>query len=154
LQENVGPAVNRYITVGLTHRRSWVFWQATWSAADARDRTDGSPIPEAPRMIADTSAVLTHLPQHLTAQGEFEYVKTKPLGDGINGAPLTEVRLGLYRGWLDGRLTAGVQGQMVQGFTGQTTETLTLPGEPVAFERAVGVPGTSYASVSLKWQLR
>jgi len=154
LQENVGPAVNRYVTVAVTHRRSWVFWQANWSEADARDRTDGSPIPEAPRMIADTSATFTHLPQRLTAQGEFEYVKAKPLGDGITGVALTEVRLGLYREWLDGRLTAGVQGQFVNGFSGQTTETLALPGEPVAFERAVGVPGTSYASASLKWRLR
>jgi hypothetical protein len=154
LQENIGPAVNRYVTVSLEHRRSWIFWQASWSEADARDRNEGTPLPEAPRMIADTSATLTHLPLHLTAQAEFEYVKTKPLGDGLSGVPLTEVRTGLYRSWIDGRLTAGVQGQFVDGFSGQTTETLALPGEASAFERAVGVPGASYASASLNWRLR
>jgi hypothetical protein len=154
LQENVGPAVNRYVTVALTHRQSSIFWQASWSEADARDRTDGFPIPEAPRMIADASATFMRLPHGFTAQGEFEYVKAKPLGDGISGTPLTELRMGLDHSWLDGRLTAGLQGRLAQGFSGQTTETLALPGESMAFERAVGVPSAPYASASLNWRLR
>ena len=154
LQENIGPAVNRYITIAVTHRQPYVFWQASWSEADARDRTDGLPIPEAPRMIGDGSATFLRLPGGFTAQSELEYVKAKPLGDAISGTPLTEVRLGAYRSWLDGRLTAGLQGQLAKGFTGQTTETLALPGEATAFERAVGVPSSSYASASLNWRLR
>lgn len=105
-------------------------------------------------MIADASATFMRLPRGFTAQSEFEYVKGKPLGDGISGAPLTEVRMGLYHSWLDGRLTAGLQGQLSQGFSGQTTEMLALPGEAAAFERAVGVPAASFASASLTWQPR
>jgi hypothetical protein len=38
---------------------------------------------------------------------------------------------------------------VAKGYTGQTTETLALLGEPAPFERVVGVPLKSY--VALSW---
>ena len=154
LQQDQGPALNRYLTLALRRRTNRVFWQATWSAADARTRLDGLPVPEAPRMIADATASISRLPLNLTAQAEFEYVKAKPLGDAVTGLPLRELRLALRRTFLDDRLTAALRGQLVEGFSGQTTETLALPNEPNPFERAVGVPAASYASASITWRLR
>jgi hypothetical protein len=41
------------------------------------------------------------------------------------------------------------QTQLLRHYTGQTTETLGLPSDPLPFERIVGVPLKSY--VSLSW---
>jgi hypothetical protein len=53
LQEDVGPSRNRFLTLAAQRRfdRGWL--QMTWSAADARDRQTGEPVPEAPRTIVD-----------------------------------------------------------------------------------------------------
>ncbi len=47
-------------------------------------------MPEAPRAIWDAVASENHLPFHLQARGEFEFVKAKPLGDGFVGVPVYE----------------------------------------------------------------
>jgi hypothetical protein len=47
------------------------------------------------------------------------------------------------------RFQAGSNPTLASGYTGQTTETLALPADPLPFERIVGVPLKSY--VSLSW---
>jgi hypothetical protein len=45
-----------------------------------------------------------------------------------------------------------LHGELASGASGQTLETFALPGEPVPFERIVGVPLRSYGSISLRYQ--
>ena len=82
-------------------------------------------------------------------RGEFEYVKAKPLGDGFTGVPVREIRGAVLRPFLENRMSVGANFLLAGGYTGQTTETLALPSDPLAFERVVGVPLKSY--VSLSW---
>ncbi len=49
----------------------------------------------------------------------------------------------------DGRMDLGVNFLVASGFTGQTLEVLQLSGEPAPLARIVGVPLSSY--VSLTW---
>jgi hypothetical protein len=51
LQENVGPSINRVITVSLQRAFSQGSLFISYSQADARDRANGEPVPEAPRLI-------------------------------------------------------------------------------------------------------
>jgi Carboxypeptidase regulatory-like domain len=149
LQQNQGPSLNRYLTLSVLRRPSRGMWQISWSQADARDRDDGTPVPEAPRMIVDAVGMLNQLAWGLSAQAEYEYVKAKPLGDGFTGVPLQEIRMALHKSFQDGRWQVSLNGQLVNGFTGQTTETLAVGNEKVPSERVVGVPTASYASVSV-----
>lgn len=151
LQENVGPALNRFLTVQVNQRTAEHFWQVSWSQADARDREDGAPLPEAPRMIVDAAMGTRRLPFGLSGKTEFEYVKAKPLGDGFIGTPLRELRMELSRSFRDGRWTASVNGQWMNGFSGQTLETLSLDSSVAAFARPVGVPVASYATLGLRY---
>lgn len=148
LQENVGPSLNRYLTAMVRRRAKWGMAQASWSEADARDRTDGTPIPEAPRMIVDAVGSLNTLPMGLSAKAEYEYVKAKPLGDGFNGVPLQEIRAAVSRSFKDGRWVVSLYGQLNHGYTGQTTETLAVGDESVPTEQVVGVRAPSYGGVS------
>ena len=104
---------------------------------------------EAPRTICDAVASENRLPLRLQARGEFEYVKAKPLGDGFTGAPVREIRGAILRPFLENRMSIGANFLLASGYTGQTTETLPLPPDPVPLERVVGVPLKSY--VSLSW---
>ena len=151
LQQEVGPSLNRFLTLAIDRRRNWGFVQASWSAADARDRIDGTPIPEAPRTIVDAVAAVRGLPLKLSAKAEYEYVKAKPLGDGITGKPLQEIRLSLTKSIADGRWQFSADGQLNSGFTGQTLETLAVGKETNAFERRVGVPARSYAAITARY---
>ena len=45
-------------------------------------------------------------------------------------------------------MSIGADFLLASGYTGQTTETLALPTDPLPFERIVGVPLKSYVSVS------
>lgn len=79
----------------------------------------------------------------------------KPLGDGFTGVANIEVRGALLRSLRQGRMDLGLNFLIARGYTGQTTETLALPEEPVApFERVVGVRLRSYASVSYTYHFR
>lgn len=149
LQQNQGPSLNRYLTLSVLRRPRRGMWQISWSQADARDRDDGTPVPEAPRMIVDAVGMLNQLVWGMSAQAEYEYVKAKPLGDGFTGVPLQEIRMALHKSFQDGRWQVSLNGQLVNGFTGQTTETLAVGNEKVPSERVVGVPTASYASVSV-----
>ncbi len=151
LQQDVGPSLNRYITLAAKRRLSRGLVQLSWSQADARDQQLGSPVPEAPRTIVDGVGELSQLPWGLAGQLEYEYVKAKPLGNGVTGVPLEEIRFGLTRDFLDGRWQVSLDGQRNSGYTGQTLETLAVGREPVPFERPVGIPVRSYAAVTAKY---
>ena len=148
LQFNQGPSRNQYITVSALRRFSRGTLQASFSKADARDLSSGLPVPEAPRLILDVLGTLDRLPFHLKARGEFEEVGRKPLGDGFTGVPLHELRGALVRPFWNGRLDAGLNFLIAKGYSGQTTEVVTLPGQS-GRETVVGVRMPSYAGVSL-----
>jgi hypothetical protein len=123
-----GPSRNRYISASARHYFGAGFLQASVSKADARDLSDGTPVPEAPRLIVDVLGTLDRLPFHLHARAEFEEVGRKPLGDGFVSVPVREYRCALVRGFHGGTIQAGVHFQIASGYTGQTTEVLALPG--------------------------
>ena len=148
LQENEGPSRNRYITISARHYYRYGLLQGSVSKADARDLSDGAPIPEAPRLILDALGTIDRLPFQLRARGEFEVVGRKPLGDGFVSVPVREFRGALTRSFDNGRMDAGINFLIASGYTGQTTEVPALPGEGEPFERVTGVYIPSYVSVS------
>ncbi len=152
LQQDVGPSLNRYYTVLARRRYGRGFLQASYSQADARDRTVGLPIPEAPRLIVDAIGTVERLPWRLSGKAEYEYVGEKPLGDGFRAVPVQEIRLDLQRSLHDGRWTVATEAELANGASGQTLETFALPDEAAATERIVGVPLRSYGSVSLRYR--
>jgi hypothetical protein len=152
LQFNEGPGVNRYLTVSARRYFAAGLIQASVSKADARDLSDGTPIPEAPRLIYDVLGTLDRLPFRLHARAEFEEVGRKPLGDGFVSVPVREFRGALVRAFREGKMQAGVQFQIASGYTGQTTEVLALPGETEPSERIAGVYLPSYATLSFSYR--
>ena len=154
LQFNEGPGRLRYLTLAARHYFGFGMLRASYSQADARDLSDGTPTPEAPRLIVDALATFDRLPFHLRARSEFEYVGAKPLGDGFVGVPTTEVRGALLRPFRQGRMDLGVNFLIAKSYTGQTTEVLALPDDSAPFERAVGVRLPSYVSVSYTYRFQ
>jgi hypothetical protein len=152
LQFDEGPGRNQYITASMRHYFRGGLLQGSVSKADARDLADGTPVPEAPRLIADVLGTLDRLPFHLQARAEFEEVGRKPLGDGFVSVPVREFRGALVRSFQNNRMQAGVHFQIASGFSGQTTEVLALPGEGEPFERVVGVRNASYATASFSYR--
>jgi hypothetical protein len=147
LQFNEGPSRNRYVTASARRYFKAGMLQASVSKADARDLSDGTPVPEAPRLIFDVLGTLDRLPFGLQARAEFEEVGSKPLGDGFVSVPVREFRGAILRQFLGGRLSAGLHFQIASGFTGQTTEVID------AVERVVGVYVPSYATASVTYHL-
>jgi hypothetical protein len=152
LQFDEGPGRLRYLTFAARRYFGFGMLQASVSKADARDLSDGTPTPEAPRLIVDGLATLDHLlPFHLRARGEFEYVGAKPLGELVPGVPSshafgvanTEVRGAVLRSFKQRRMDLGANFLIAKGYTGQTTEQL----EPSPSMSVVGVRLHSYASV-------
>jgi hypothetical protein len=152
LQFDEGPSRNQYVTVSARHYFRAGLLQASVSKADARDLSDGTPVPEAPRLIADILGTLDRLPFQLHARAEFEEVGRKPLGDGFVSVPVKEFRGALVRSFQGGRIQVGVHLQIASGYTGQTTEVLALPGEGDPFERVTGVYIPSYATASFSYR--
>ena len=151
LQINLGPSLIRSVTVAASRRFSSGYLQISFARANATDQWTREPVPEAPRLIWDATGTWQRLPLHVRAQGEFEYVGTKPLGDGFTGVPVREIRLGLLRSFSDGKWDASINSFLANGYTGQTLETLQLAGEPAPFERIVGVRLKPYLAVSLSY---
>jgi len=151
LQFDEGPSRNRYITVAARHSFRGGSLQASISKADARDVSDGEPVPEAPRLICDFLGTLDRLPFQLHARAEFEEVGRKPLGDGFISVPVREFRGALVRQFRD-RLQVGINFLIAKGYTGQTAEVLALPGEPQAFERVAGLYLPSYVTLSFRYR--
>lgn len=159
LQFDEGPGRLRYLTFSARRYFGFGMLQASVSKADARDLSDGTPTPEAPRLIVDALATLDHLlPLHLRARGEFEYVGAKPLGELVSGVPAsdafgvpnTEVRGALLRTFQNGRMDLGLNFLIAKGYTGQTTQQL----EPSPLMSVVGVRLHSYVSASYTYHLR
>ena len=151
LQEDLGPSLNRVITVSLQRNFSQGSISISYSQADTRDRMTGEPTPEAPRLIWDAVATENHLPFHLRGRCEFEYVRAKPLGDGFVGVPVPEFRGALLRPFFYGRMSVSTEFLIASGYTGQTTETFAFPSDPTfptPIERVVGVPLKSYITAS------
>ena len=156
LQLNEGPSRLRFMTVAVRRNFRSASLLATFSKADARDLETGEPTPEAPRTIFDLLANIQKLPFRLQAQGEFEYVGTKPLGTGClpiltaecTGTPVKEFRGALVRPFLSGRVNAGVNFLIASGYTGQTTENF----YPSDIQEPVGVRIPSYASLSITYR--
>jgi hypothetical protein len=153
LQFDQGPSRNQYVTVSARHYFGGGSLQASVSKADARDLSNGTPVPEAPRLIVDILGTLDRLPLQLHARAEFEEVGRKPLGDGFVSVPVREFRGALMRSFRNGRMQAGIHFQLASGYTGQTTEVLALPGDGAPFERVVGVYLPSYATATLRYRL-
>lgn len=153
LQEDEGASRNRYVTVSARHYFGAGLLQAAVSKADARDLLDGTPVPEAPRLIVDVLGTWERLPFGLHARGEYETVERKPLGDGFVSVPVREFRSALVRSFRQDKIQVGIHFQIARGFTGQTTEVLGLPGEGEPFERVTGVYVPSYATLSISYHL-
>ena len=149
LQEIVGPSLNKVLSVSAQRNFSRGAIYVSYAQADARDRESGQPIPEAPRMIWDAVGSYNRLPFHLRARGEFEFVKAKPLDNGLTGVPVTEIRGALLRPFLEDRMSIAANFLITHGYTGQTVETLAYPAGTEPVDRVVGVPLKSY--VSLSW---
>jgi hypothetical protein len=147
LQFNEGPSRNRYVTASARHYFRFGLLQASVSKADARDLSDGTPIPEAPRLIVDVLGTLDRLPLQLHARAEFEEVGSKPLGDGFVSVPVREFRAALVRSFRDGKIEAGIHVQLASGYSGQTTEVLTI-------EQVVGVAIPNYATASCSYRFK
>jgi hypothetical protein len=154
LQFNEGPGRLRFMTVSARRYFRGAMLQASFSKADAREVSTGEPTPEAPRTILDVLGTFDRLPLHIQARSELEYVGAKPLGDGFTGVPVKEFRFALLRRFADGRTSLGLNLFIASGYTGQTTEVLALPDEPVPFERVVGVKLPSYVSLSYTYYFR
>ncbi len=154
LQDAVGPSLNKVISVSLQRNFSHGAIYVSYAQADARDKDNGQPIPEAPRMIWDAVASENHLPFRLQIRGEFEYVKAKPLGDGFVGVPVIELRGAVLRPFFQNRMSIATNFLIASGYTGQTTEVLPYPPGVAPFEEMVGVPLKSYVSLSWTYYLK
>ena len=154
LQEDVGPSLVRSLTFSAHHHFSLGSLQATFARATAVETLTGQDVPEAPRLIWDLSGTSMRFPGGLRAGAGLEYVGRKPLGDGFTAVPVREIRGSLTRSFHDGLYDAGIHFLLASGYTGQTLETLQLPGEEGPFERIVGVRKPSYAGVTLKYHFR
>jgi hypothetical protein len=152
LQDIVGPSLNRVLSASVQRNFSRGSFLVSYAQADARDRYTGEPVPEAPRQIWDAVATMNRLPYRLQVRGEFEYVKAKPLGDGFTGVPVTEVRGAVLRTFMENNLALRANFLIANGYTGQTTEVLALPGESAPFERIVGVPLKSYVGLGFTYR--
>jgi hypothetical protein len=155
LQINEGPSRLRFMTVAVRRNFRSASFLATFSKADARDLDTGEPTPEAPRTIFDLLGTV-QLPLRLQAQGEFEYVGTKPLGTGClpiltnecTGTPVKEFRGAVTRLFLHDRMNLGVNFLIASGYSGQTTENF----YPSDIQEVVGVRLPSYASLSITYR--
>ena len=154
LQFDAGPGRLRFMTVSARRYFRGAMLQASFSKADATDLSTGLPTPEAPRTIFDVLGTMDRLPLRLQARAEFEYVGAKPLGDHFTGVPVKEFRFALLRSFANGRMSLGMNLFIASGYTGQTTEFLTLPNQSLPSERAVGVRLPSYVSLSYTYRFR
>src|ERR1700690_1332118 len=118
LQFDEGPGRLRYPPFAARHYFSFGLLQASVSKADARDLSDGTPTPEAPRLIMDVLGTVDRLPFGLHARAEFEEVGAKLLGDGFVSVPVREFRGALVRDFQNGKVQAGVHFQIANGYTG------------------------------------
>lgn len=154
LQEDLGPSLNKVISISAQRNFSFGALYLSYAQADARDRLTGQPVPEAPRFIWDMVGSVTRLPLRLQFRGEYEYVRAKPLGDGFVGVPVNEFRGAVLRPFLENRMSIAANFLVASGYTGQTTEVLAYPPNTSTVEQVVGVPLKSYISASLTYYFK
>jgi hypothetical protein len=158
LQQNVGASINKSVTISARRHFSGGYLQASFARADAHDRVSRQPVPEAPRLIWDAVGGINRLPFGLRARVEFEYVGRKFLGNNDAGnilaaVPVREFRGAVDRSFSEGRFDVGANFLIAAGYTGQTVESLAVPGEIGGpFSRIVGVPLKSYVSASFAYR--
>jgi hypothetical protein len=156
LQQSQGPGRLRFLTAAARRDFRSGSILLTVSKADARDLDTGLPTPEAPRTLFDLLGSTQHLPFHIQAKAEFEYVGRKPLGTGCapnldaecTGTSVRELRAQFARPFLQQRLTLGLNALLAGGYSGQTIEN--FGASPV--QEVVGVRIPSYASLSLTYR--
>lgn len=154
LQEAIGPSINKVVSITVEHHYARGSLFASYAQADARQTQTGQPVPEAPRVIWDALAWVERLPFHLRAKGEFEYIKGKPLGDGLTGIPVREIRGAIARTFLENRMSLAANFLLPGGYTGQTTEMLAFPSGWPAQERIVGVPLKTSFGLTCTYNIR
>jgi hypothetical protein len=148
LQEDFGPSVNHVIVVSVQRTFSHSAFYISYAQADARDTLTGAPTPEAPRLIWDAVASENRLAFGLQARGEFEFVRAKPVGDGLISVPVYETRGAVIRPFAENKMSFGLNFLIAKGYTGQTTETLPTQPAPCPVECVVGVPLKSYVALT------
>lgn len=84
LQFDEGPSRNRYITFATRHYFRGGLIQGSVSKADARDLSDGTPVPEAPRLIVDALRTLDRLPFKLHAGRNLRRLGANPLATALS----------------------------------------------------------------------
>ena len=154
LQEIVGASTNKVISISAQRNFSVGSIYVSYAQADARNAQTGAPIPEAPRCIWDAAGSLTKLPLHLQVRAEYEYVRAKPLGDGLVGEPVKEFRGAVLRPFLENRMLIAANFLIASGYTGQTTEVLSYPPNLAPVEQVVGVPLKPYLSASFTYYFK
>lgn len=148
LQEKFGPSVNHVIEVSVQRNFTHGAFYISYAQADARDTQTGQPVPEAPRLIWDAVVSENHLPLGLQARREFEFVRAKPLGDGLIGVPLYETRGAILRPFAENKMSLAANFLIAKGYTGQTTETIPFQPAPCPTECIVGVPLKSFVALT------
>ena len=136
---------NRFITVAARRYFGFSLLQAAVSKADARNLSDGTPIPEVPRIIVSVLGTVNRLCRHKLNMITWERNR---LETGTQAKPWRNFRGAVVRSFLDGRMDLGVNFLVASGNTGQTMEMIALPAEGQAFERAGGIRLPSYVSAS------
>ncbi len=154
LQQDEGPGKNEFITIAARRYFKFGLFEASVSKANARDLSTGLPTPEAPRSIIDFLGTVNRLPVGLQARAEYDEVGRKPLGGGFTSIPVKEFRGAVVRPFVQRRIDVGANFLLASGYTGQTTEVLSLPGEPAPLERIVGVRLPSLVAVSFTYHFQ
>lgn len=119
LQFDEGPCRTRYITIAARHYFRGGLIQGSVSKADARDLSDGTPVPEAPHLIYDFLGTLDRLPLQLHARAEYEEVGRKTPGRRFCERSGAGVPFGALARRFGDRIQIGVNFQIAGGYTGQ-----------------------------------
>lgn len=127
LQQDAGPGLVTSLTFTVRHNFAHGFVQGLYSKADARDRRDGAPTPEAPRLIWDVLATVDDLPFHLLARGEYQQVGLKPLGGGFIAVPVRGFRGAAIRPSPSRGLDVGINLLLANGMAGKLSRPWPFP---------------------------
>jgi vitamin B12 transporter len=110
--ENIGRARTQGVEVGYRQQvLAALALQATYTYLDAVDRTDGTPLIRRPRNTASVTALWQPLPP-LSIEVRGLYVGSRPDGDPVTGAPVTDpahFRLDLFASWRLGNVAPYVR---------------------------------------------
>jgi len=151
LQQYVGPSVNHALTATAKHFFTGGSIEASFSRADARNRTTGQPVPEAPRLDWDVAGHFDRLPLGLRRLENSSTWAANLLAMDLQECRCAKCAAHCCDRFHEGRASVGANFLLPSGYTGQTLETLALPSETEPFERIVGVPTKPYATLTLTY---